>query len=250
MFSRKDTQYDIAAEMEKILSSTAKETVEAPFNKIASAIDLLNRAAEIFDQSGFYVEAEIATRLLEVFAGKKKKKSKKPAKKTSKKPTKSSKKPASKSKKTDPATKGLSSEKMVENLKHKGWVFNADDGMEDTNDAVDMNFMHDGGKNHGDDCMCSYCMDDAAENANGAFGGGEHQMGGRDDMQMADDYERDERESELARIMHDLENEDEMRHDFEDDGEHSVPMLPEHNPVHPGDDYSRSMHFLTPHKAR
>jgi aspartyl/asparaginyl-tRNA synthetase len=54
--------------------------------------------------------------------------------------------------KSDPATKNLSSKKMIENLKHKGWVFNADD----FNSSDD----------HQPECQCFMCksvdLNDAA----------------------------------------------------------------------------------------
>jgi hypothetical protein len=44
----------------------------------------------------------------------------------------------------DPATKGLTPEKQVENLKSKGWQFNADDHNADTCDADDCGLCEDG----------------------------------------------------------------------------------------------------------
>jgi hypothetical protein len=208
MFSRKDASNEIALEMEKNLFAHARSNAEESFNKIASAIEHLNRAAEIFDEAGLHTEAEFTTKLLEVFAAKKKKPLKSKSKKSSKKPANKSKSRSGgpkKHKKTDPAMKDLDSDKMVENLKHKGWVFNADD---------DVN-MADA---HASDCDCSMCGD----------------------MNMAADDEsfmKDEREQELARMMHDLENQGNTDRDFEDD----------EDVVLPGDDYSRSMH-LTPRR--
>ncbi len=252
MFSRKDTSFDLAAEMEKNLRSYAEAEVVAPINKIASAIDYLNRAAEIFDENGLYVEAEIATRLLEVFAAKKakKKKSSKPTKKPTKKPGKASKKSTKKPAKTDEATKGLDSEKMIDNLVEKGWVFNADDveyaldqgatahTMDhdegcDCSMCSEMNMVNDVqyAKSHGEGCMCSMCSD-VEMMADDNFA---HNMGPMDDVE----YGKDEHEAELARIMSDLEDADRAGHEmseFEDESDRDLPS----------NDSSRAMSYFKP----
>ena len=130
MFNKQASwENEILQEMEKSLVKNAADMENEPLKKYASAIDSLNEAAETFDALGMAKEAELTTRLIEVVAGKKK-----PKKKVDKKPSKSKSKANSKtsvndskSSKSDPATKGLTSEKEVENLKTKGWVFNADD---------------------------------------------------------------------------------------------------------------------------
>lgn len=80
-------------------------------------------------------------------------------------------------KKSDPATNGLNTKKMVENQKEKGWVFNADDH---------------------DHCACF-----------------DHMMA--DDAKTAEPFEKDEHEQDLARIMHQLEENEEDYPDFEDE---------------------------------
>lgn len=140
MFKNKDASAEIAALMESNLITHAVEKQQEHLGKFAKALDYLNSVAEIFDELGLRREAEATTTLLEVVAAKKSKK--KPSKsKKSKKPSKSR-----RSRKTDPATKGLTSKKMLDNLAHKGWVFNVDD---------DFSFAED----HHDGCMCSMCMD-------------------------------------------------------------------------------------------
>jgi len=120
MFNKQASwENEILQEMEKSLVKNAADSENEPLKKYASAIDSLNEAAETFDALGMSKEAELVTRLLEVVAGKKKLK---------KKVNNKSKSKSKSSKKSDPATKGLTSEKEVENLKTKGWVFNADDG--------------------------------------------------------------------------------------------------------------------------
>lgn len=114
MFNKADASTEIAASMETNLISSAIEKQAAPLTKFAKALDYLNSVAEIFDELGLNKEAEITTTLLEVIAKKKKTKPK-------------SKKKVHKSRKKSPATKDLTSDKMEENLKEKGWVFNADD---------------------------------------------------------------------------------------------------------------------------
>jgi hypothetical protein len=135
MFKNKDASAEIAASMESHLVTHAVEKQQEHINKFAKALDYLNSVAEIFDELGLQKEAEATTTFLEAIAAKKSKKHK------SKKNKKSSR---SKSKKTDPAMRGLTSKKMLDNLANKGWVFNADD---------------DFAKDHHDGCMCSMCMD-------------------------------------------------------------------------------------------
>lgn len=152
MFNKKDISSELASSMESHLVGNTIEKQAEGLNKLATAIDHLNDAAETFDSLGLNKEAEALTTLLEIIAGKKSKK----------KPSKSKKKP-SKSKKSDPAVKGLTGEKMVENLKEKGWVFNA----EDTNHSdgcmcsmcMDVNDVR-----HGDDCVCHICMEEDDKN--------------------------------------------------------------------------------------
>jgi len=148
MFNRKDVSSEIENSMEKVLVSNAVDKETENLSKLAGALEHLNAAAEIFDTVGLRKHAEATTMLLESFAAKKKKKkTKSKSKQKSKSKSKSS--PA---KKPDPATKDLTSEKMVDNLAHKGWVFNADDGMDEN--SADDNYAR-----HGHDCMCSMCMD-------------------------------------------------------------------------------------------
>lgn len=134
MFNKKDISLELAASMEQNLVGNTIEKHAEGLNKLATAIDHLNDAAETFDDLGLEKEAEVLTTLLEVLAGKKsKKKSKR------------------KVKKTDPATKGLTADKMLSNLKEKGWVFNANDQKHD--------HKHEHAEKHSHGCMCSMCMD-------------------------------------------------------------------------------------------
>jgi hypothetical protein len=151
MFKHKDASNEIAASMQKELVSAVLEKQAEPLDKFGAAIDALYKAAEIFNDLGLNKEAEYTTTLLEVVAGKKKPKSKSKSKKPGKK--------------SDPSMKGLTGDKMVQNLKEKGWVFNVDD-----NDAkghshgcmcsmcMDVNDVR-----HGDDCVCHLCMDDGMD---------------------------------------------------------------------------------------
>jgi tetratricopeptide (TPR) repeat protein len=159
MFNNKDASFEIAQSMEKALVANAVDKQTEGLDKLAQAMEHLNAAAEIFDDAGLRKHAEAATQLLESLAAKKSKSKSKPSKSSKKsKPAKSSKKskPARrKSKKQDAkdsSMEGLTSDKMLSNLEHKGWVFNADDGADES--YADDNFAH-----HGDDCMCSMCMD-------------------------------------------------------------------------------------------
>src|SRR5271165_2340609 len=160
MFNKKDISSELAESMASNLVGNTIEKQAEGLNKLATAIDNLNDVAETFDNLGMNKEAEALTYLLEIIAGKKSKKKSKPSK---------SKKKPSKSKKSDPATKGLTGEKMVSNLKEKGWVFNA----EDHNDADDHTdgcmcsmCMDVNDVRHGDDCVCSICMKDDEDKNN------------------------------------------------------------------------------------
>ena len=179
MFNKKDASFEIAESMQRALVSSAVAKETAGLDKLDQAMEHLNAAAEIFDGVGLKKHAEAATQLLESLAAKKSKKKKKPTKskssKTSKRHTK---------RKSSNPTKGLTSEKMLDNLEHKGWVFNADDDMSFADDAhdedcmcssccndYDMNYV-----NHGHDCVCDMCMDadddmnDAKLGVSGDFG--------------------------------------------------------------------------------
>ena len=140
MFKNKDTSFEIATTMANHLVGETLEKKAENISKFAKAMDYLNAVAEIFDDLGLAIEAEATTILLEKVAGKKtKKKSKKKV-----------------SLKKDPEVDNLTPEKMVSNLKHKGWVFNADDGHSKgcmCSKCVDVNDLR-----HGDDCVCHLCL--------------------------------------------------------------------------------------------
>lgn len=149
MFVKKSFADEIASSMQDHLVNSAetaalieKQTKEQAL--IVQAADHLNAAAEIYDANGMMAEAELITGILEVLAAKKaKKKDKNRAKdKKSKKPAK---KPVKK--------KAPSSEKMVQNLKEKGWMFDengAKDGQVD-HSCVDDNCAACGDMSYADD---------------------------------------------------------------------------------------------------
>lgn len=198
MFKIANSLDEIAASMEDNLVSEAVATRDISINKFAAAMDHLCAVAEIFDELGLSKEAEAATMLLEVIA---KKKSKKPVK------SKSS-KSKSKGKKTMHKNKDLTPEKMIDNLKNKGWVF--DEDCADVNDGddnyldfnIDLNDVKEGKKHthgcmcgecvsefhHGDDCICQVCNDGRTED-----------IVNSDDMFYADDESNDEKE--LAKMF-------------------------------------------------
>jgi hypothetical protein len=215
MFNEIDASAEIAASMESNLVSHAIEKREEHINKFAKALDYLNSVAEIFDEIGLNKEAEITTTLLEVIAAKKhKKKQKHKSKSKSKSKGGRSVKSVLKN---DPPTEDLTSEKMVENLKHKGWIFNADD----------FNF----GNDHHDSCMCSMCMDymtrdDTNYDFDVDYNSVYHLPRDKRDDNWTDfdPYEKDEAEQDLARMFHEL-----SEHDFENEsypGEKHQTMLP------------------------
>ncbi len=128
---KKSAADDIASVMQKNLASANVD--ELKINKIASAIDCLNSAADSFEIAGFEKEAELVTAFLEVLAKKKRQKSKK----------------------SDSATKGLDSNKMLKNLKEKGIMFNADD----TNYAADSDCQLKSPKDSSNDQIESHLKD-------------------------------------------------------------------------------------------
>lgn len=260
MFNHRDPTYDIAAEMERLMYTKAADEANQPITKLAAAIEQLASAAETFDSLGLTLEAEAATRLLECLAAKrsKKKPSAKPSKSKTKpaaKPTakpskgkskpKASKRPAGKK---DPATDGLDSETMIENLKGKGWVFNADDGQPDVNDISEGTKGIDA---HPEGCDCQMCGDSGVLDQMMV-----------DDSSGDDSSDADDHEAELARIMGELTSpeqqhadepgheatanpHDESEGDFEDDAE-DLPL--EERPLeqirHIASDFSRAMRFI------
>lgn len=119
--------------MERHLVDTAVNKHAEREEQLIKAADLLNAAAEICDESGLSKHAELITAVLESLAAKKKSKKKVKSKPKAKAKTK---KPAPKLKKAP------TSEKMVENLKEKGWMFDengADDGAHSDENCVDDN---------------------------------------------------------------------------------------------------------------
>jgi hypothetical protein len=121
MFIKKSFVDEIANSMERQLVDGIINKRAAQEEQLVKAANYLNAAAEIFDESGLGVHAELITAVLESLAAKKSKKKKKD-------------KPKAKS--APKAKKAPSSEKMVTNLKEKGWVF-------DESDANDANFIDD-----------------------------------------------------------------------------------------------------------
>lgn len=111
MFIKKSFAEEIAIAMDNQLVDGAINKQAEKEARLVKAADYLNAAAEIFDETGMVAHAELITSLIEVLAAKKSKKDKNKAK--DRKFKNKSKKPAKK----------LTSEKMVDNLKEKGWMF-------------------------------------------------------------------------------------------------------------------------------
>jgi len=253
MFLRKNASSEMELAFQEALVKNAAEKETTGLTKVAEAIELVANAAEIFDSVGMYKEAEYMTLVLESLASKKKKKAPK-AKKKDEDKEEGEKKTSSKSKKKpDGDTKDLTSDKMVDNLKHKGWVFNADDNAADDNfadyankrrEALDiaqksphywntkarewyqkaLDFQNKGGSVY----QARECFKKADEHLAKAEEL-EAKLKGKsfhndiDDSWAKDDefYAKDERESDLARIMHEIEEssgpEPEFRSELEDD---------------------------------
>ncbi len=104
MFKLNESVFDeVTEQLEKNLNKFASDNATIKDKKLVEALELLNISAESLENFGFEKEANIITKLIVVAAKKKK------------------------SIKKDPHTSGLTSEKMISNLKNKGTVFNADD---------------------------------------------------------------------------------------------------------------------------
>jgi hypothetical protein len=131
MFIKKSFVDEIATSMERqLVDGSINKQAEAQ-SQLVKAANYLNAAAEIFDESGLNIQAELITAVLESLAAKKKVKSKGKSK------------PKTKKEKEAPKKTELTSDKMVSNLKEKGWVF-------DESDANDVNFA---------DNNCALCGD-------------------------------------------------------------------------------------------
>lgn len=111
MINKKIFEEEILADMERNLQPSLAKTAS---NKLETAVDLLESAAEIFEDMGLTVKSDQVLDVLVSFA--KKKKSKKPGKIS------------------DPHTKGLTPDKMVKNLLDHGTEFN----MADVGEANDL----------------------------------------------------------------------------------------------------------------
>lgn len=108
MFIRNATIDEIAASLEANISNLENAEEARLDERRANILNYLMAAANLFDEVGLEKEANMVTQILSKFA------------------------------EHDPATKGLTSQKMLSNLEHKGWVFNAADGAtDDTHDAHD-----------------------------------------------------------------------------------------------------------------
>jgi hypothetical protein len=69
MFKLSNFEKELASSMQENLVSNQLDN-KYSFDRIAKAIDLLHSAAEIFDDTGFHVEAEVITLMLEKIASK------------------------------------------------------------------------------------------------------------------------------------------------------------------------------------
>lgn len=70
MFKIGSFEEELAKGMEQKLVARQTEN-QFSFDRIAKAVDFLNAASQIFDDTGFYAEAEVLTQLLEKIASNK-----------------------------------------------------------------------------------------------------------------------------------------------------------------------------------
>ena len=107
MFLKKSSAQEFAQELENNLHNNEFAEEKEIFAKLVQAADLL-------DSLGYQNSADQITSIMQKVVQ------------------------ASSEAKSDPAIRGLSSEKMVSNLKQKGWVFNAKDGQEKKQEKDDI----------------------------------------------------------------------------------------------------------------
>lgn len=235
MFQRKNASSEMETAFQEALVKNAVEEQTSNLTKVAEAIDLVASAAEIFDGVGMHKEAEYMTLVLESLAAKKKKKAPKAKKKDEEKEEKASK---SKKKSPDEDAKDLTSEKMEDNLKHKGWMFDVDDNASDDDNFAFFPQKH-WQKRKLDPTHWRQKARHWYEQSLKAQQEGRH-VEARDAFIKAEDcedradkladslkdmhvndakddefYAKDERESDLARIMHEIE--ETSGPDFEDE---------------------------------
>lgn len=102
LFVKNASYDDFAVELEKNLQQAELAPLAEKQSYQEKAVQHLLRAAALLDDLGLEKQASVVTKILECFAWE--------------------------VPQNDPATSGLTPEKMVSNLEQKGWVFNADDG--------------------------------------------------------------------------------------------------------------------------
>lgn len=176
--------------VDEIATSMERQLVDGVINKqaeaqaqLVKAANYLNAAAEIFDESGLDVQAELITAVLESLAAKKKVKPKS----------------KSKAKKEAPKKKEMTSDKMVSNLKEKGWMF-------DESGAHDQNFVDDN---------CALCGS----------------MSGSKDKSYAKDESEDMDNEELLSMLKDFKTR--SGDDFEDESDLHDPDTFSEDDLHP-----------------
>lgn len=102
LFIKNASYDDFTAELERNLQQAEAAPIIERQSYQKKAVQHLLEAAAILDDIGLEKQAANITKILEKFAWE--------------------------VPQSDPATQGLTPEKMVSNLEQKGWVFNADDG--------------------------------------------------------------------------------------------------------------------------
>lgn len=100
MFLKKSSYEDFSAELESNLKKAEREPIVQKIANESKAITCLIKAANLLDEIGLESQANVVTKLLEKISWNV----------------------------PELDTSDLTSEKMIENIKNKGWVFNADDG--------------------------------------------------------------------------------------------------------------------------
>lgn len=100
-FIKNASKNDFLSSLEENIIKVANQEKSEIIQKKQDRMVLLAYAAGLLDEAGLEKEAILTTQLMEKLAW---------------------------DLESDPATKGLTPEKMEQNLKEKGWVFNADDG--------------------------------------------------------------------------------------------------------------------------
>lgn len=144
MFKKVSFENELLESFENNLENLNNQYNIKKANHLNNAIEFIRVASNLLDDVGLEKEANKLTSLLTSLANEKF--------------------DSLGNKITDPSTENLTSERMVENEKEKGWVFNADDELEVSEESNNCGYCGDSMDDH-DALFCSeYCANAAWDN--------------------------------------------------------------------------------------